>query len=300
MVMTSPASPAPIQSYRERLPAPELATYVSSVWVLDVAADGAAYEHRTVPNGSVEISYAIGADVVDVSGPQRGPTVVRAAPGTAIVGVRFRPGMASAVLGQPSSELVDARADAYDVFGSGAASLAERLAEAGSVSNAARLLERELAGRLAAPLGPDPLVTAALARLGPWLSSSVGERTADLPMSSRQLRRRFVSEVGYGPKTFQRVLRFQVFLALTHLQSGSRAGLARLANRAGYADQAHLTRECRALTGLTPRAFLDEMWRSCGETHDHEVSFAGIRSALRGSELNGAGSVAAARSDSRR
>jgi hypothetical protein len=40
----------------------------------------AAYEHRAVPNGSVEIWYELGADLVAVSGPQ--PTVAQAAPGT--------------------------------------------------------------------------------------------------------------------------------------------------------------------------------------------------------------------------
>ena len=45
-----------------------------------------------------------------------------------------------------------------------------------------------------------------------------------------------------------RVLRFQRFLQL----SGERADLARLALDAGYADQAHLTRETRRLSGRTP------------------------------------------------
>jgi AraC-like DNA-binding protein len=51
-------------------------------------------------------------------------------------------------------------------------------------------------------------------------------------------------------------------------------GLARLAADTGYADQAHLTRECVRLTGVTPRVFLAEVERSCRCGHDHEVSFA--------------------------
>ena len=34
--------------------------------------------------------------------------------------------------------------------------------------------------------------------------------------------------------------------------------LAEVAARAGYADQAHLSRDCRALTGLTPRQWRDQ------------------------------------------
>ena len=67
-------------------------------------------------------------------------------------------------------------------------------------------------------------------------------------LSERQLRRRFVDAVGYGPKTLARVLRFQRFLALA--AHGRDLGASAL--DAGYADQAHLTRECRRLSGRTP------------------------------------------------
>jgi AraC-like DNA-binding protein len=270
----------PMQSYRERLPAPEIASHVASAWVLEVAAEGAAYEHRTVPNGSVEISHEIGTNVLHVSGPQRGPTVERVLPGTTVIGMRFRPGLADSILGVAASELVDLHVEVDRLFGDRAATLGARLAEADSPQGAARMLEEELTRRLAIARPPDPLVMAAVGRLQPWLPSSVRERTADLYISPRQLRRRFVAALGYGPKTFQRVLRFQGFLALAQGPRDHRVGLARLAQQAGYADQAHLTRECDVLTGLTPRAFLAEMWKSCGPNHDHEASFAGLRRAL--------------------
>ncbi|MFJ9786304.1 helix-turn-helix domain-containing protein [Amycolatopsis sp. NPDC101161] len=68
-------------------------------------------------------------------------------------------------------------------------------------------------------------------------------------VSERRLRRRFVQAVGYGPATYLRVARFQRAVALAPRV----AGLAALAAAAGYSDQAHLSRDCRALTGLTPR-----------------------------------------------
>lgn len=69
-------------------------------------------------------------------------------------------------------------------------------------------------------------------------------------VGERRLRRRFVQAVGYGPATYLRVSRFQRAVALAPRV----ANLAALAAAAGYADQAHLSRDCRALTGLTPRA----------------------------------------------
>ena len=73
-------------------------------------------------------------------------------------------------------------------------------------------------------------------------------------LSERQLHRRCVPAFGYGPKTLDRILRLQRFLALGRAEPG--AGLARLAADAGYADQAHLGRDCRALAGATPAQLL--------------------------------------------
>ncbi|WP_410617487.1 helix-turn-helix domain-containing protein [Amycolatopsis sp. lyj-109] len=70
-------------------------------------------------------------------------------------------------------------------------------------------------------------------------------------VSERRPRRRFVHAVGYGPATYLRVSRFQRAVALAPRVGGPAA----LAAAAGYADQAHLGRDCRALTGLTPRHF---------------------------------------------
>jgi transcriptional regulator GlxA family with amidase domain len=81
------------------------------------------------------------------------------------------------------------------------------------------------------------------------------ERTG---LGARQLRRRFVQQVGYGPKTYQRVIRFRRFLALGHTLHCIPSGLAGLAAAAGYSDQAHLTRECRRLADRTPTQLLGD------------------------------------------
>lgn len=280
-IATIPAS----QSYRERLPVPPLADHVASVWIQEVAADGPAYEHRTVPNGSVQISWAAGADSVAVSGPHREATVEVLEPGATVVGLRFRPGVTPSILGPPSSELVDLHVGVDRLWAGEARNLAERLSEAGSTEDAASVLEREVVRRSQDAIDADPLVAAAIGRLQPWRPDDVGTWAEGLFISTRQLRRRFVATLGYGPKTLQRILRFQGFLALSQARRGDHEGLARLAKAAGYADQAHLTRESSDLTGLTPRSFLEEMWRSCGPNHDHDASYAGLRRAL----LAGAG-----------
>ena len=68
-------------------------------------------------------------------------------------------------------------------------------------------------------------------------------------MSERTLRRRFDESFGYGPKTLDRILRYQRFLRLVRLSQGSTAILAA---EAGYSDQPHLVRESQRLAGCTP------------------------------------------------
>jgi AraC-like DNA-binding protein len=78
-----------------------------------------------------------------------------------------------------------------------------------------------------------------------------------LGLSERTLRRRCETAFGYGPKTLARILRFQRFLRL--LRHSDKPRLAALAAASGFADQAHLTREVRDLSGLTPGGFVDQL-----------------------------------------
>jgi transcriptional regulator GlxA family with amidase domain len=102
---------------------------------------------------------------------------------------------------------------------------------------------------------PDPLVAAAALRVG---DGDIGGLARELSISERQLRRRFHAASGYGPVTLARVLRFRRFVEAV---DAGRDDLAALAFEAGYADQAHLTRETKRLAGLLPRAFVRDRGR---------------------------------------
>src|SRR6478609_2125181 len=214
--------------YREFAPPPDLAASVACVWT-SVSRGGVI-----LPDGCVDPVWR--GDGLIVAGPATGAIESPVPLGTTVFGVRFRLGVAGAALGVPAVEFADLSVDAEAVLGRGAG---DRVAGGGMPA----LLEL-----VRARLRPvDPLDrAAALAMARP--ETRVAELGAALGVSERQLRRRFLDAVGYGPKTLARVLRFQRFLQL----SAARADLARLALDAGYADQAHLTRETRRLSGRTP------------------------------------------------
>jgi len=79
---------------------------------------------------------------------------------------------------------------------------------------------------------------------------SIDALAAELGVSGRHLRRRFVRSVGMGPQRFARLVRAQQ--ALASLRAGRSWSDVALSGR--YVDQAHLTRELKAFTGRTPAA----------------------------------------------
>ncbi|EFL38292.1 AraC family transcriptional regulator [Streptomyces griseoflavus Tu4000] len=91
---------------------------------------------------------------------------------------------------------------------------------------------------------PDPLLGRVVAALD--AGRPVAATADELGLGARQLHRRSLAAFGYGPKTLARILRMRRALALAR----RRVPFAETAARTGYADQAHLAREMRDLTGL--------------------------------------------------
>lgn len=71
-----------------------------------------------------------------------------------------------------------------------------------------------------------------------------------LAIPERTLRRDMLSAVGMPLRSLAGILRFQRAMAL--VQAGRASSLTGLAHDAGYADQAHMTRQFRRLGGFTP------------------------------------------------
>ena len=183
-----------------------------------------------------------------VAGPDTGP-VEDPHGGPFAVGVRFRPGVGPLFLGVPAATLRDARVGLGELWPT-ACHVEDELAQQGSAVAAAGVLEAALRSRLGGCLRPDPVVELAARRWSEAPASlAVGVLAQEAGLTERQLHRRFLHAVGYGPKRLQRILRFQAFLR----RSGAApAGLAELAACCGYADQAHLSRETAVLARRTP------------------------------------------------
>jgi AraC-like DNA-binding protein len=265
------------QSFQERPPAAPLSELVSTVWVQEVSSDAAPYPHRSIPDGRIELVCEIGSLPV-INGPRTRPTVEMLSPRTTIVGLRFHAGAASSVLRESASELVDLTVVSDALWGASAVATGERIADARSPQEALAFLQQLVIAHLPAASRPDPIVAATVRRLLSGRTADIGRLAASLSISERQLRRRCEAWVGLGPKALHRMLRFQVLQALAQRNTAlgrkpAGDGLARLAAEAGYADQAHLNRECLRLSGETPRSLLRQMEHHCAHGHDHAASY---------------------------
>jgi AraC-like DNA-binding protein len=265
-------------AYREFPAREELSDLVACTWERTVPRGDTPPPHRVLPDGCVDLIWR-GSDLV-VAGPDRGPVMSSIEGGTTVVGLRLRPGVAGPALELPASELSEMRVPLDRVWGPAGAEISERIGAAEDPRARRGLLEETLLARRSGMENPDPLVLAATRRLG-RPGSRVRALSTTLATSERQLLRRFRAAVGYGPKTLDRVLRFQRFLSRAPAIAGGDEGLAWVAADLGYADQAHLTRDCRALSGLTPAclvaaarppsaATIASAWRgsSVGRAHD--------------------------------
>lgn len=140
----------------------------------------------------------------------------------------------------------------------GLVALPGRLAAAPDWPARFALVSELLAGRLldVRARRPAPEVVHAWHRLSAAGGRvSVSGLAAETGWSRRHLQARFSTQIGIGPRTAGRVLRFSRASALV---SGSRVPLAEIAATCGYVDQAHLGREFRSLAGVTPAGFRAE------------------------------------------
>ncbi|RVW02178.1 helix-turn-helix domain-containing protein [Rhodococcus xishaensis] len=191
---------------------------------------------EVLPDGCMDLVWRDG-DVM-VAGPDTRPFTVTASSAPQ-VGLRFPPGLLPHLLGLPAAHLRNLRVPLADVIGGREAARVVGLDQA-DVADAFETFGRS---RLTAMGPPDPVVGAAahLLRTG----SVVADVAIATRLSVRSLHRLSTRSFGYGPKTLAGILRLQ------RAQDLASRGVASavVAAECGYADQAHLIRESRRITG---------------------------------------------------
>jgi AraC-like DNA-binding protein len=196
---------------------------------------------RILPDGCMDLVWD--GEHLAIAGPDTVAFLSRRPAGAAAAGLRFAPGAMPLVLGVPAHALRDQHVPLDAVWPSAEVARIEDMVAAARRPGQALESAALRFGR-AAP-ATDALTRELVVRAGQ------GERVATsaeaLGVSARQLQRRSLDAFGYGPKLLARILRLDRALVL----AGRGAPLAAVAADCGYADQAHLADDVRALAGTT-------------------------------------------------
>jgi AraC-like DNA-binding protein len=268
---------ASVVPYAEFAPPPDLAGVVACTWVA-YTAEGAPSAGPVIPDACSDI-VVVGQSAPHVAGPATHTHLVSVGSGTQVVGIRFRPGATRAAFGCDADELRDADVELRAVCGTPATTLAGELADAPTSDAMRATLERWVRVRLERNPDRDLSALAAANALVSGRVQTVRQLGDAFGWSARRLHRELTATCGYGPKTLQRIVRMQrVIRRARRAASGGEWGvggdsprvlsLSRLALDAGYADQAHMTRDFRDLTGYTPRVLLARMNADVGQWLD--------------------------------
>ncbi len=244
--------------YEEQPPPLALADLVDRFWAFDVSNDGPAQiDHVVMPDGACNLTLVEpgpgGQMYASLTGPCAVALRVPVFRGVRYRGIRLKPGAVRAFLGLDVALVVNKNTplqillpDVYAALQQGLSPLPRSLAEFSAK-----------AGQLFADRADHThLLDGAVQKLVALLIQSEGEAPLgalleSFGLSERQLRRRFVAEVGLTPKVFSRLRR--VRRACADLLLHAPSGVAAISYDHGFSDQAHFSRELRAVFGMTPQ-----------------------------------------------
>ncbi len=244
----------PIHRYE---PSEDLATLVRRHWlpVWDLPDDRETVQR--VLQYPVPV-LVVGPENAVLSGPRTGLSTQRLAGSGWAVGVLFQPAAGFLLTGRPVRELLDTVVDASTVAAVHDSGLVPALREvmgrdpgdAAARQRAVALVEATLRALL--PVDEEGLlVNDLLQRVEDDSDLLRVDQLADgLGMSERTLQRLCSRRIGIGPKWLVQRRRLQE--VAERLARDGTPDLAGVAADLGYADQAHLTRDFRKVTGLTP------------------------------------------------
>jgi AraC-like DNA-binding protein len=173
-----------------------------------------------------------------------------------MMGVQFHPGGTWPFFGPLAKDFLDVHLSLADFWGTDRAhGLHMQLVDTPGVSRKIHILFGALVGQAERDFAHDPAVSFALAqfRRAP-LTSRISTTAAKASVSQKKLIRLFSEQVGYTPKLYLRVARFQHLL--DEVWNKAAVDWAAVAAAQGYYDQPHLTRDFRQFSGFTPAEYL--------------------------------------------
>ena len=246
-------------------PSPDLGRWVENHWVLRWSLpDGLAYPSQVLPHPTTNLTVERGVRrpeappvAVLVTGPVTRRFDVTNTGSGWVWGVRFRPGGFDALEGADARALAVRTDSADDVMPPSVVATLDRLHDTGAPVEQDRDRVETALRTVASGLPPDPEHELVLAVVADMLADPGLVRVAQVverhQVPVRRLQRLFARYVGVSPKWV--LARYRMHDVVSALDAGRAGSLADLAAEHGWYDQAHFTRDFRALVGVTPARY---------------------------------------------
>jgi len=249
--------------YREIKPTSPLRSFIECFWTLegDGVVDSSPPE-RILPDGCVELILNFGDRFLQhvdgerrrqprnfIVGQMTGPILISASGVVELLGIRFQPGGTRSFLNLPAHEITDQVVELEGLSRQFERSLLQACENAVNLDQKISAIDAFFASRLNHCRFDSHVLALAASVIDRRGRVSVDELASCAGVSSRQLERRFLQEIGLGPKLLARIVRFQqVFRAVNQ----SNPAWAEVAIECGYYDQAHLIRDFNQFAQQTP------------------------------------------------
>lgn len=233
-------------------PAAGLSRWVSQYWL---SLNNSAPRYTALPDGCVDLVLEVTASGHRswVYGTTSSPANIPCTVGTHYLGIRFQPGQSRHFIRATAEEIADSREDLPALMEFPSDRVAERITLPRVEGTGALFDELDviLSGMLhrAPPLASyiDHVIERVDARHG---LERVGDVAAHFGRSRRQMERAFLQTFGVPLKLFCMISRLRHAAQL--IVHPTTRSLTAIANDAGYADQAHMTRDFTRLAGISP------------------------------------------------
>lgn len=176
-----------------------------------------------------------------------------------LMGIVFEPGVLSLVIGDRADLYSNCSVGLEQIWGKQGYTLRDRLREVPLPQDRLQYLEQFLLAQWAPMLEPSrfalhPAVAFALYRFGQTSAiTTVRDAARDTGWSDRRFSQVFREQVGFAPKAWCRLIRFQ--RAVRQLHAGLKIRWAEVAIECGFYDQAHFANEFRAFSGIDLRTY---------------------------------------------
>jgi AraC-like DNA-binding protein len=164
--------------------------------------------------------------------------------------ILFQPAGLGLLFGSQAEEFTNRNFDGESVFGPMISRFHERLADCCSFEERISAANQFLLGRVLKACSRDGVTAACEVILRGAGGASMEEVADRAGLSVRQFRRRFIQEVGIGPKLLSRIVRFEA--ALDRMGRSPDGLWTETAHELGYYDQMHMIHEFAEFTGETP------------------------------------------------